>query len=168
MIPLCEKIKNKAVERGKLPQTKKEIMNTQSVRTVMARLTVAGFAAVVMLIASPFNSKANDTKEKVATVSDKQVSVKYTGTNDNSVVFRVQFTNPTAQKFSFIIKNQAGDVLFSGQYTDVNFAKTVHLLKEEEEMNPTFIIRAGSQVIENSFSINSNVNVEEETVVTKL
>jgi hypothetical protein len=84
------------------------------------------------------------------------------------VVFRVQFNNPTAQKFSFLIKNEAGDILFSGQFTDVNFIKTIHLLKEEEDMNPTFIIRAGSQVIENSFSISSNTTVEEETVVTKL
>jgi hypothetical protein len=121
-----------------------------------------------MLIASPFNSKANDNKEKAVPVSDKQVSVQYTGTNENSVVFRVKFNNPTAQKFSFIIKNQAGDVLFSGQYTDVNFTKTIHLLKDEEEMNPTFIIRAGNQTIENSFSINGNADATEDVVVTKL
>jgi hypothetical protein len=143
-------------------------MNTQSVTAAIKRLTFVSFAAVVMLIASPFNSKANNNKEKAAPVSDKQVSVKYTGTDDNSVVFRVQFHNPTAQKFSFIIKNQAGDILFSGQYTDVNFSKAVHLLKEEEEMNPTFIIRTGNQTIENSFTINSNVEVAEDVVVTKL
>jgi hypothetical protein len=143
-------------------------MNTQSVRTVMTRLTFVSFAAVVMLIASPFNSKANDNKEKVSPIANGQASVQYTGTNENSVVFRVQFRNPTAKKFSFTIKNHAGDILYSGQYSDVNFSKTVHLLKEDDEMIPTFIISAGNQTIENRFIINSNTATTEDVVVTRL
>lgn len=143
-------------------------MNTQSVKAVMTRLTFVSFAAVVMLIASPFNSKASDNKDKIVAVSKSQVSVKHTGTNEKSIVFRVQFHNPTAQKFSFIIKNDAGDILYSGQYNDVNFSKTVHLLKEEQEMNPTFVIRTNSQSIENSFLVNTNTAATEEVVVTRL
>ena len=143
-------------------------MNTQSVRAAMTKLSVTGLAVAALLIASPINTKANDSKDKIATVSKSQVSVKYAGASDNSVVFKVQFHNPTAQKFSFLIKNEAGDILFSGQYNDANFSKTIHLLKENEDMNPVFIIRTGNQTIENSFSITSSTEVVEDVVVTRL
>lgn len=126
--------------------------------------------AVLVSLATVNASKANNTnKEKeVTVVSEKQVSVEYTGYNDNSVVFRVAFENPTAQKFSLIIKNEAGEVLYQGAFTDAHFSKAVHLLKDESEMNPTFIVRVGSQKIERSFKVNTNSSVEDEVVVTKL
>ncbi|RXK86531.1 hypothetical protein [Filimonas effusa] len=147
-------------------------MNTQSVKAAMTKLSVVGFAAFAMLVATPAISKANnDTKkekEKVALVSKSQVSVKYAGTNENSVVFRVQFHNPTAQKFNLIIKNHDGDVIYSGQYSDMHFSKTIHLLKEEDEMNPTFIIRTANQDIANSFTVSTATDVQKDVVVTRL
>lgn len=143
-------------------------MNTQAVKTVMTRLTFVSFVAVAMMIATPFISKANESKDKVVAVSKSDVSVKHTGTNEKSVVFRVQFHNAAAQKFTFIIKNHAGDILYSGQYNDINFSKTVHLLKEEDEMNPTFVIRTANQSIENSFTVNTSTASQEEVTVTRL
>jgi len=123
--------------------------------------------AVLVSLAS-VSAKANTNKEKEAvTVAEKQVSVEYTGYNDNSVVFRVAFENPTAQKFSLIIKNEAGDVLYQGSYSDKNFSKAVHLLKEDSEMNPTFIVRVGSQRIERTFKVNTTSTASEEVVVVK-
>jgi hypothetical protein len=147
-------------------------MNTQSVRTAMTRLTLATVTAVILLIANPLISKANNNKEKekaAGVLSAKQVSVQYTGTNEGSILFRVKFDNPTAQKFSLIVKNHLGDVLYSGQFTDSAFSKTVRfMIEDEDEMTPTFIIRIGSQQIEQSFSVNKSTQSEEEMVVTKL
>ncbi|GGH62250.1 deoxyribodipyrimidine photolyase-like uncharacterized protein [Filimonas zeae] len=124
--------------------------------------------AVLVSLVSVNTSKANNNKDKeTVAIAEKQVSVTYTGYNDNSVVFRVAFENPTAQKFSLIIKNEAGDVLYQGSYSDTSFSKAVHLLKEDSEMNPTFIIRVGSQRIERTFKVNSTSSSTEEVVVVK-
>lgn len=145
-------------------------MNTQFIRAAMTRLTLTALVAV-LLIANPLTSKANNKeKEKVAAaLTAKQVSVQYTGTEEGSVLFRVKFDNATAQKFSLIVKNHLGDILYSGQFTDTAFSKTVRFMTEgEDEMTPTFIIRIGNQQIEQSFSVNKSTEATEEMVVTKL
>ncbi|BAV04483.1 hypothetical protein SAMN05421788_110218 [Filimonas lacunae] len=131
------------------------------------------FAAVVLLlvmVSATFTSKANvlSGKEKEeTTISEKQVTVQYAGNEDNGVVFRVAFDNPTAQKFTLIIKNDAGDVLYNGQFNDAHFSKAIHLLKDDSEMNPVFVIRSGNQKIENAFKVSINADLADGVVVTK-
>lgn len=138
----------------------------QKKKNIMKTVYCAVIAVLVSL--ASVSAKANTNKEKEAvTIAEKQVSVEYTGYNDNSVVFRVAFENPTAQKFSLIIKNEAGDVLYQGSYSDKSFSKAVHLLKEDSEMNPTFIVRVGSQRIERTFKVNTTSSATEEVVVVK-
>ncbi|GGH74677.1 hypothetical protein HNQ91_004754 [Filimonas zeae] len=139
-------------------------MKGLNVRSAVAKFSFTALVIAVMAVSAQAAEK-NEKKETL--VSAKQVSVQYAGYNDNSVVFRVKFDNPTAQKFSLIIKNDAGDVLFQGRYNDSTFNKAIHILKEESEMNPTFIIRVGNQKIEQTFSVTSNTDVVQDVVVTK-
>ncbi|GGH63039.1 hypothetical protein HNQ91_002613 [Filimonas zeae] len=128
----------------------------------------AAIAFLVAIASVVFAGKANAAEVKDnAAVLEKQVSVKYEGNAENSVVFRVAFENPTAQKFTLIIKNDAGDVLYTGQFNDANFSKAVHLLKEASEMNPVFVIRSGNQKVEQAFKVSVNANLESEVVVSK-
>lgn len=148
-------------------------MNATSVRAAMTKLTLVSLTAAFLLIAAPFTSKANNNKEKekvaAAALNAKQVSVQYTGTLEGNILFRVKFDNPTAQKFSLIVKNHLGDVLYSGQFTDADFNKVVSFVSDDEdEMTPNFIIRIGSQQISQSFSVNRSTEIEEQLVVTKL
>lgn len=142
-------------------------MNTQSLSNTITKSITAAVVAVLLLVASPFTSKANNNKEEAAII-ESQVSVQYAGASESAVMFRVQFANPGAQKFTLTIKNEAGDVLYRGHFTNANFSKTVHLLNEESEMNPVFIISAGDQKIERSFNVNRTSGTTEEVVVTKL
>jgi hypothetical protein len=145
-------------------------MKATMIRNTIAKLTVVSLAAVVMLIASPVTTKANNNKDKeVAAVAAKQVSVQYTGSEEGSVLFRVKFDNPTSQKFTLVVKNHLGDILYSGQFHDSAFSKTVRFVTDgEDEMTPVFIIRIGNQQIEQSFSINKSTEAAEEVIVTKL
>lgn len=127
-------------------------------------------ALLVVLATAVFTAKANtiaDASKDAATVLEKQVSVKFEGNADNSVVFRVAFENPTAQKFTLIIKNDAGDVLYNGQFTDAHFSKAIHLLKDDSEMNPVFVIRSGNQKVEQAFKVSVNALNEDEVVVNR-
>lgn len=128
----------------------------------------AVYAAVLALMIAPFAGKANTRSEKeTAVVTEKQVSVQYAGASTNSVVFRVAFENPTLAKFTLIIKNEEGDILYQGKFNDEHFVKAVHLLKEESDMNPTFIVRAGDSKVERSFKVTGGES-EGGVVVTQM
>ena len=122
--------------------------------------------ALVVIVSNPLASKANGGGTK-ASINDAQVSVKYVGTDDNHVVFQVQFDNPTGEKFSLIIKNDNGDVVYHQQFTDAHFAKSVFFQNTDSEIHPTFIIRsANNNEIVRQFSVNKTLT--ENTVVTRL
>ena len=78
----------------------------------LAKIVSAFFLGSALLLATPFSSNATKDKGKVTAITEDQLSVQYTGSNDNSVMFRVKFQNATAQKFSLIIKNDVGDVVY--------------------------------------------------------
>ena len=122
----------------------------------------AAAVAVVFFASSAF---ANEGGRK-AGLTDEQVNVQYVGATQNQVAFRVEFENPTAEKFWLIIKNDAGDVVYRKQFNDVHFSKSVFVLRDEADIRPTFVIRNNSGEVTRQFSVTSTV--VENTVVTKL
>jgi len=139
-------------------------MNTKVVKALAIALT-----AVVVLVSNPFTSQANGggINSKKASLTEEQVSVKYQGTSDNNIIFKVEFENPTGEKFSLIIKNDNGDVVYHQQFTDTHFAKSVFFQNTDSEIHPTFIIRsANNNEIVRQFAVNKTLT--ENTVVTRL
>ena len=135
-------------------------MNTKVVKAIAVALTS------IVLLSNPFTSKANGGNGKTS-LTEEQVSVKYQGTSDNNIIFKVEFDNPTAEKFSLIIKNDNGDVVYHQQFTDAHFAKSVFFQNTDSEIRPTFIIRsANNNEIVRQFSVNKTLT--ENTVVTRL
>ena len=122
----------------------------------------AAAVAVVFFASSAF---ANEGGKK-AGLTDEQFNVQYVGATQNQVAFRVEFENPTAEKFWLIIKNDAGDVIYRKQFNDVHFAKSVYVLKDETDIRPTFIIRNNAGEVVRQFAVTSTT--VENTVVTKL
>ena len=139
-------------------------MNTKLVKALAAVL-----ASVVILVSNPLTSQANGggINSKKSSLTDEQVSVKYQGTNENNVIFKVEFENPTAEKFFLIIKNDNGDVVYHQQFTDAHFSKSVFFQNTDSEIHPTFIIRSGNNnEVVRQFKVNRTLT--ENTVVTRL
>jgi hypothetical protein len=137
-------------------------------KTNAVKVIVAALAAVVILIGNPLTSKANgggNDSKKTSTV-EAQVSVSYQGTSDNQIVFKVEFENPTAQKFWLIIKNDNGDIVYHHQFSDTKFAKNVCFENTDTEIQPTFIIRTDNGDVVRQFQVNKTIT--ENTVVTSL
>lgn len=118
-------------------------------------------------IPSVAHATAYNDKKETATLADKQVSVEYVSYANGTVIFRVNIDNPAGIQFRLVIKNDAGDVLYNGSYTDTHFEKAIHLIKEEEEISPVFIVRSGKQQIERSFRVTTAASGTEKVVVTK-
>ena len=147
---------------------KSTVKNSNSVlKTIAVAVTAA-----VLFASSPISSFANTVTEKNKTVNygpETAVNVQYIGADEKMFEFKVEFENPTAQRFTLIVKNDEGVVIYSKDYNDVHFAKTIRLMKEgtdELGVKPTFEISTGTKVIQRSFSIEKKV--VESTVVTKL
>ncbi len=141
-------------------------MNTNSFGTRVVKALSVAVVALVFFISSPLTSLANGDNNKKSGLTDGQVSVTYVGVDNNSVVFRVEFENPTAEKFWLIIKNDAGDVIYRKQFSDAHFARSVFFQKEEADIHPTFVIRNGENEIARQFAVTRTIT--ENTVVTKL
>ena len=133
-------------------------------KTVARIIAVAVIAAVV---SNPLASFANGGKNEKVSASQEQVSVKYQGTTNNAIAFKVEFENPTGEKFSLIIKNDNGDVVYHGQFNEAHFSKNVYFENTDVEIHPTFIIRtANNSEIVRQFQVTKTLT--ENTTVTQL
>jgi hypothetical protein len=138
-------------------------------KTNAVKVIVAALAAVVILIGNPLTSKANggDNNSKKASPAEAQVSVRYEGNSDNHIYFKVEFENPTAQKFWLIIKNDNGDIVYHHQFSDTKFSKNVCFEETDTEIQPTFVIRTSDNIdIVRQFQVNKTIT--ENTIVTSL
>jgi hypothetical protein len=141
-------------------------MNTNSISRVVKTGAVA-LTAFVLLVSNPLISRANGGKtKKSSSPSEEQVSVKYLGTSNNSIIFKVEFENPTAEKFWLVIKNDNGEMVYHKQFSDAHFAKAVLFQNTESDIHPTFVIRTGNTEIIRQFQVNKTLT--ENTVVTRL
>ena len=131
----------------------------------VAKVIAVALTALVMIVSNPLASQANGGAKK-ATITDDQVSVKYVGTTDNKVVFQVAFENPTGEKFSLIIKNDNGDVVYHQQFNETHFAKNVYFENTDTDITPTFVIRNANNEIVRQFRVVKTVS--ENTTVTSL
>ncbi len=142
-------------------------MNTTFVTRVVKGFAIA-MTAVVILVSNPLTSKAEGgNNSKKSSVNEQQVTVQYAGIQDNNIVFKVEFDNPTADKFWLIIKNDEGDVVYHKQFTDTHFSKAVFFQNTDADIQPAFIIRSSDNTeVVRHFKVTKTMT--ESTTVTKL
>jgi hypothetical protein len=139
-------------------------MNTKTKNHAFKVIAIA-LTAVMFLFGSPLTSKANGGAKKNA-ITDAQVSVTYQGVSNNSLVFKVDYENVAGEKFTLVIKDDNGDVVYKQQFSDAHFSKTILFENTDTDINPTFIIRKGNNEIVRQFQVNQIIT--ETTVVTGL
>ena len=130
------------------------------------RKSASVLAAAALLSLGSAKLQAAPVIEKIISPTDKEVNVTFVGTTDNSLVFHLDFDNKSGEKFSLIIKNDAGEVVYQATYNDIHFEKNIRIQKEDSEMHPTFVIRTSTEQVERKFSVNRQVS--EKFVVTTL
>ena len=132
----------------------------------VAKIIAVAVAATVIVVSNPQTTLANGGGSKKA-ATEEQVSVKYQGAVNNSIAFKVEFENPTSEKFSLIIRNDNGDVVYHQQFSDAHFSKNVYIADAEADIHPTFIIRtANNTEIVRQFQVSKTVT--ENTIATQL
>jgi hypothetical protein len=128
--------------------------------------TASVLAAAALLSLGTAKLQAAPIIERIISPNEKNVTVSFLGASDNNLVFHLEFENKSGEKFWLIIKNDAGEVVYQNAYTDLHFARNIRIIKEDSEMNPTFVIRTSTEQVERKFSVKNKVS--ETLVVTSL
>ncbi|BAV09354.1 hypothetical protein FLA_5402 [Filimonas lacunae] len=127
-------------------------------------------AAIAMFFATPATTKANTVTDSLAIASDNKPSqVQYLGTTADGLWFDIKYANPKGEKFTLMIKNADGELLFHGSFSGANFSKKIKIVNEgPNSLTPTFIIKtADNKKIAQSIQVNSTSRSVEDVIVTR-
>lgn len=112
-----------------------------------SKLILAFAAAIAITGIAPLKSIANrnDTIEIVP--AENTSSVKFAGTENNSLLFNVKINNAAGEKFTLVVTNEDGEIVFIKGYADKNFTKQIKLMQTSGGTRYHFNIwRAGTSL----------------------
>jgi hypothetical protein len=129
----------------------------------IAAILVSG----AVLVAAPSFAKVSRNIEILSTSTAKS-SVQFAGTSDDAMLFDVKLDNANGDKFTITVSTKDGDVLFSKDFSDKNFAKKFKLLKSDDISSYSFKITSANKDLEQTFVVDATVKTIDNVVVTKL
>lgn len=133
----------------------KTIIRNKLVRTTMALLILSQAAAA--------QTRAVAVIEPVVGTA----SVKHIGNPEGTVVFQVQYDNQAGDKFSLIIKDNDGTIIYQDSYSDKKFDKKFQLpLGETDKLK--FIIKGPKTNTVQTFEVKTHSRMIEEVVVSRV
>jgi hypothetical protein len=141
-------------------------MKPSNLRLRPSRILV--FAALLFgfALAHPLASQAHPSVcPEVKVPVDSLVSVQYIGTRDDLFVFRVQVENNGAERYSVLLKNDEGVIVYREDSRGIRFDKNFCLPNDEGSIHPTFVIRVGNK--ETAYQFSANRTITEKVDVVK-
>src|ERR1700743_1755680 len=103
----------------------------------VAKIYAVAAVAAAIVVSNPLNTLANGGESKKA-ATEQAVTVKYQGTSNNAISLKGEFENPTSERFSLIIKNDNGDVVYHQSFNEAHFSKNVFFENTDTDIHPTF------------------------------
>ena len=98
---------------------------------------------------------------------EDEVTVKYLGTDEQSLIFNVKYANADASKFFVIIRDADGTTLYQNSFTDISFEKRFSLPKIESS-KLVFIIIDKKSNYNKTFVITTKTRLVEDVLVTRI
>lgn len=132
-----------------------------------ARRYRSGLLLAVLLMAAAPAGLRSQTYAAAADPAPQTATVKHLGNNATTMLFQVNVENAAGEKFSVVIRDQDGSILFQNNYTDKQFEKRFLLPKQDNEKLIFYIKRAKNSQVQ-SFEINTNTRIVEEIVVKRV
>ena len=125
--------------------------------------TISKFTLGVAMLSGVMAAKAQATAVKY---SEKNAEVKYIGSSDEAVLFKVSYDNPNSSKFFVTVLDGDGIQLYQSSFNDKKFDKRFNLPKSDKT-KLTFVIRNAKEIeLKETFEINTRY--VEDVVVTKI
>lgn len=131
------------------------------------KFIAAAFLSASVLLTSLTGNAAN--YKNIELISGEKSSIALTANTNEALLFKLNVKNDNADRFLVTIKNEAGEVLFSHAFNDVNFDKQFKLLKGDAENTRYFInIVSDNKNLEDSYVVTSSVRTVNDVAVNKL
>ena len=140
-------------------------MKKQVLLSKIAANCGASLLALVLLMSNaPAANAASVPGDTCNTIAE----VKYTGTNEEFLMFVVNYNNKDSKKFVFEISNDQNELLYRKSFNNKEFNKKVYFFKEADFGRVTFTIREGKKSYGETYEINPVTTYINELRVTKL
>jgi hypothetical protein len=143
-------------------------MKMTFVKTVSQKFIPALFLSASLFVFAPVQSKANSNRTIEIISNENTASVKFAGSTDNALFLDLNVTNPKGDKFTLVIQDDNGAVLFTKDYSDTSFTKKIKILKGDDNSRYNISIRSGNKELENNFIVSAVSKIIEDVIVTKL
>ena len=129
-------------------------------------LTAVFLSASVLL--TSFNSNAAG-HSNIEILSGDRSSVLFTGSTDEALLFKVHINNAKGDDFTINIKNENGNLLYSGSFRDIKFLRQFKVLKGEEDGQRYFFnISSANKELEETYIISATTQTTEDVRINKL
>jgi hypothetical protein len=139
------------------------------VKTVSQKFIPALIIAASVFAFAPLQSKANKSNQAIEIISNENTaSVKFAGSTDDALFLDLKVNNPNGDKFTLVILDNNGIVLFTKAYTDTSFTKKIKILKDEDNSRYNISIRSVNKGLENNFAVSAVSRTIDDVTVTKL
>ena len=140
-------------------------MKRNYLRQINKKKFASVFIAMALFMALPNQSKASELKTSNQT-DNTQTTVQLVGKNDSSLMFNINLDNPHGDKFTIVIVNEEGEILFIKGYNDKSFSQQITLLNNGTDKRYIFNIWSSNKGLANTFVINPGTNPLEEIVLS--
>ena len=142
-------------------------MKKQTLNTIAKRFFLGNILAASLFITA--QSKANTALPRNTTLIDSIVAskldLKYVGITTEGLEFDVKYNNISGKYFTFVIKDEYGEVLFEQSYNTKQFFKKVQLPQVGDVKSLTFNIVADRNKLVQSKEVKITTNIVEDVLV---
>ena|SRR2546423_27668 len=144
-------------------------MKKTFVKTVSQKFIPALIVSASLLAFAPVQSMANNSNHTIEIISNENTaSVKFAGSTDNALFLDLKVNNPKGDKFTLVIQDNDGIVLFTKDYTDTSFTKKIKILKDDDNSRYNISIRSVNKGLEHNFAVSTVSRIIDDVTVTKL
>jgi hypothetical protein len=133
-------------------------------------ITTSVLAVASVTIASPSVSRGPVSISKADTSVSDQPQVTFVGSDNEYYYFRVQIGNPSERKYELTLRDKTlGSVLYSDSFTKKEFIRKVAVPRDITVLQWDLRNLSGKgSVLENIFSLSSEVKLRQDVSVTRL
>ncbi len=141
---------------------KQSIMKKQSFKLVTNKILRSFFLVSVFLLS--FNA----INAQVAKTDVINADVKYVGTKEEMLVFKVSYDNTPGDKVVVSLNDKKGNNLFTQSYSDTSFNKQFLVPKELEVDKLYFNIQNSKKDLSSTFEVSAKEQLIQDVIVTKI
>jgi hypothetical protein len=144
-------------------------MKMQTLNNIAKRMVVANILVVALFFSVQAKANTNAVKISENIVLDSSSAYKldlvYVGNSTEGLEFDVRYNNLSGKYFSFVIKDESGDVLFEQSYNNKAFYKKVQLPEVGEVKALTFTILNDKNKIVQTKEVKISTNLVQDVLV---